>query len=132
MKTDKESLEKLKSIFKERWDIDLHIYEDQFHKTDMYFEWNGRLRDIEVKKRRFNSDKYPTTIINLQKYNELVFRDAILVVMFDDCWYLCKDVRSAYVKCTEMYARWTTDFGGDYCWSAKVELDLNKFTRYEY
>ena len=29
--------------------------------------------------------------------------------MFNDCWYICKDVASAYIKTTSMYARHTTD-----------------------
>ena len=132
MKTDRESLETLKELFKENWKIDLNIYEDQYHKTDMWFDWNGSTRDIEVKRRRFNSNKYPTTIVNLEKYYELINRKAILVVMFDDCWYICKDVKKAYVATTSMYARQTTDFGGKYRWSDKIELDLTKFARYEY
>lgn len=132
MKTDRESLETLKGIFKERWDIDLNTYEDTYHRTDMWFNWNGKTRDIEVKRRRFDSNKYPTTIINLDKFKELVVKNALLVIMFNDCWYICKDVRKAYMQVTSMYARHTTDFGGNYEWSDKVELDLGKFIKYEY
>lgn len=132
MKTDLESLNKLTKIFNDKWGIQLNIYKDTFHRTDMWFEWNGKTRDVEVKKRRFNSDKYPTTIINEDKFLELLKNRACLVVMFDDCWYVCKNVARAYLKTTPMYARHTTDFGGNYEWSNKVELDLNKFTKYEY
>ena len=87
---------------------------------------------MEVKRRRFKKDTYPTTIINLSKYNTLVKGNDILVIMFDDCWGICKDVKSAYLKTSPFYARSTTDFGGDYKWSDKVELDLDKFQWYEY
>lgn len=132
MKTDSESLKQLTDIFQSRWGIDLNTYEDIYHRTDMWFEWNGSKRDIEVKRRRFQSNQYHTTIINEDKFKELVSTKSILVIMFDNCWYVCKDVASAYIKTTSMYARHTTDFGGNYEWANKVELDLNKFTRYDY
>lgn len=132
MKTDNESLQQLHNIFLQRWGIELNTYKDQFHRTDMWFEWNGTTKDVEVKRRRFQSNKYPTTIINEDKFVELCKKNACLVIMFDDCWFVCKNVRSAYIKTTSMYARHTTDFGGNYEWSNKIELDLNKFTKYEY
>jgi len=132
MKTDNESLQQLHNIFLQRWGIELNTYKDQFHRTDMWFEWNGTTKDVEVKRRRFQSNKYPTTIINEDKFIELCKKNACLVIMFDDCWFVCKNVRSAYIKTTSMYARHTTDFGGNYEWSNKIELDLNKFTKYEY
>lgn len=132
MKTDSESLKQLTDIFQSRWGIDLNTYEDIYHRTDMWFEWNGNKRDVEVKRRRFNSNQYPTTIINKDKFIELCKKNACLVVMFDDCWFVCKNIKSAYIKTTSMYARHTTDFGGNYEWANKVELDLNKFTRYDY
>jgi len=132
MKTDSESLKQLTDIFQSRWGIDLNTYEDIYHRTDMWFEWNGSKRDVEVKRRRFQSNKYPTTIINEDKFVELCKKNACLVIMFDDCWFVCKNVRSAYIKTTSMYARHTTDFGGNYEWANKIELDLNKFTRYDY
>lgn len=132
MKTDNESLQQLSDMFLDRWGIKLNTYKDIYHRTDMWFEWDGKQIDIEVKRRRFNSDKYPTTIVNEDKYVELLKKKAILVIMFDDCWYVCKDVRKPFIKSTPMYARHTTDFGGNYEWSNKVELDLTKFTKYEY
>lgn len=132
MKTDLESLKQLTEIFNDRWGIQLNVYNDTFHRTDLWFEWNGRKRDIEVKRRRFSSNTYPTTIINEDKFIELLKKGAFLVVMFDDCWYVCKNVRNAYLKTTPMYARHTTDFGGNWEWANKVELDLTKFTKYDY
>lgn len=131
-KTDNESLTLLADMFQQRWGIKLHTYEDIYNRTDCWFDWKDKSYDVEVKRRRFNSDKYPTTIINLDKYKELVKRSAILICMFDDCWYVCKDVASAYIKTTSMYARHTTDWDGEYEWSYKVELNLNKFTKYDY
>lgn len=132
MKTDSESLKQLSDLFLKRWGIQLNTYEDIYHRTDMWFEWNGSKRDLEVKRRRFSSNTYPTTIINEDKFIELCKANACLVVMFDDCWYVCKNVRNAYLKTTPMYARHTTDFGGNWEWSNKIELDLSKFTKYDY
>lgn len=132
MKTDSQSLNQLTDIFLQRWGIKLNTYKDEFHRTDMWFEWNGTTKDVEVKRRRFNSSKYPTTIVNEDKFKELLKNKACLVVMFDDCWFVCKNVAKAYLKTTPMYARHTTDFGGNWEWANKVELDLTKFTRYEY
>ena len=132
MKTDLNSLQQLTEIFKDRWGIQLNVYKDTFHRTDLWFEWKGQIKDIEVKRRRFNSNTYPTTIINEDKFLELLKKKACLVVMFDDCWFVCKNVRNAYLKTTPMYARHTTDFGGNWEWANKVELDLTKFTKYDY
>lgn len=132
MKTDNESLALLARMFKAKWGIDLHTYEDIYNRTDCWFDWNDKSYDVEVKRRRFNSDKYPTTIINYEKYKELVKRGAMLVVMFDNKWGILKNVRSGYLKVTPMYARHTTDWDGQYEWSFKVELDLNAFTWYDY
>ena len=131
-KTDNESLALLARMFKAKWGITLNTYEDLYSRTDCWFEWDTKSYDVEVKRRRFNSNKYPTTIINYDKYKELVKRNAILVIMFDDCWYICKNVRKAYLKTTPMYARHTTDWVGEWEWSNKVELDLNKFDKYDY
>lgn len=132
MKTDLKSLEQLQQIFKDRWGITLNIYKNQYSRVDCWFEFNDKKYDVEVKKRRFNSNQYPTTIINEDKFIELCKKNACLVVMFDDCWFVCKNIKSAYIKTTSMYARHTTDFGGNYEWTNKVELNLNKFTRYDY
>lgn len=131
-KTDTASLMKLKNIMKVRWQIDLEIYEDIFSRTDAHFMWNNRDIEVEVKCRRFSSDKYPTTIINSDKYDELLQRNAILVVMFDDCWYLFKNVKEAFCCQSMKYCRSTTDFGGRWAMSPKVELSLSKGIRYDY
>lgn len=131
-KTDKDSLESLTKIFNDRWGIQLNIYPDQFHRTDCWFEWEGDTIDVEVKKRRFNSDKYKTTIINLDKYIELLKRKSILVVMFDDCFYIFKNLKKAAIGVTQMWARKTTDWGGNYIYSDKVELNLDEGKRYDY
>ena len=132
MKTDLKSLEQLQQIFNDRWGITLNIYKNQYSRVDCWFEFNDKKYEVEIKKRRFNSNQYPTTIINEDKFIELCKKNACLVVMFDDCWFVCKNIKSAYIKTTSMYARHTTDFGGNYEWANKVELDLNKFTKYEY
>lgn len=132
MKTDLKSLEQLQQIFKDRWGIQLNIYENNYSRVDCWFEFNGKKYDVEVKKRRFNSGQYPTTIINEDKFVELHKKKAILVCMFDDKFGICKNVDSAYLKTTSMLARTTTDWGGDYKWSNKVELNLTKFNWYEY
>lgn len=132
MKTDLKSLEQLQEIFKTRWGIDLHIYEDQFHRTDLYFDWKGNRFDIEVKRRRFKKDTYPTTIINSEKFVELCKRDAILVCMYSDCWGICKNVRKAFVKKTMIFCNHCTDFPSIPEWGSKVELDLNAFKWYKY
>ena len=132
MKTDTKSLERLSQIFKEKWDIDLHTYEDQYHRTDMWFDWKGQPKDIEVKRRRFDREKYPTTIVDADKFVELCKKNACLVVMFNDKWGICKDVRKAFIKVTQMWARRCTDFAADYYWKNMAELDLNEFTWFEY
>ena len=132
MKTDKKSIDALKDIFLDKWGIQLNEYEDQYHRTDVWFNWNGATKDIEVKKRRFNKDKYPTTVIDADKFVSLVKGKAFLVVMFDDCWGICKNVRDAYVTCTQMWARRCTDFAADYYWKNEVELSLDKFNWFNY
>lgn len=131
-KTDSQSLNTLATLFKDKWNITLHTYDDIFNRTDCWFDWKEQSFDVEVKRRRFDSRKYPTTIINYDKYKELVKRKAILVVMFDDKWGILKNVRSGYLRTTPMYAKSTTDWDGEYAWSYKVELNLNAFTWYEY
>ena len=131
-KTDSQSLNTLATLFKDKWNITLHTYDDIFNRTDCWFHWKDKSFEVEVKRRRFDSHKYPTTIINYEKYKELVKRKAILVVMFDDKWGILKNVRSGYLRTTPMYAKSTTDWDGEYRWSNKVELNLDSFTWYEY
>ena len=132
MKTDSKSIELLTAMFLKNWNIELNTYEDQFHRTDCWFNWNDRTVDVEVKKRRFVSNKYPTTIIDKSKYVELLKAKGVLVVMFDDCWYLFKDLKGAFIKCSTIRCPSTTDFGGYLKWKEEIELDLTKGTRYDY
>lgn len=132
MKTDLKSLEQLQQIFKDRWGITLNIYKNQYSRVDCWFEFNGKRYDIEVKKRRFNSNQYTTTIINEDKFVELCKRNAILVCMYSDCWGICKNVRKAFVKKTMIFCNHCTDFSSIPEWGSKVELDLNAFKWYKY
>lgn len=131
-KTDNESLALLARMFKAKWGITLNTYEDLYSRTDCWFEWDTKSYDVEVKRRRFNSDKYPTTIINYDKYKELVKKGAILVVMFDDKWGILKNVRKAFVRETKIYCNHCTDFPSYPEWGSKVELNLNSFKWYDY
>lgn len=132
MKTDLNSLHFLQKEFYRRWNIQLNIYEDEFHRTDCWFKWKGQKYDVEVKKRRFDSSKYPTAIINLSKYKYLIRKNAILVYCYDDKWGICKNLGSAFVQISQMYAPTTTDWVGHYEYSNKVELNLDCFKWYAY
>lgn len=133
MKPDKESIDKIIDIFQKKWHLNLSKFEYKYSRTDLYLtKDDGTIREIEVKRRRFNSNRYPTTIIDLSKYNELIKRNACLIVMFDDRWAILTDVESAYLKTTDMYCKSTTYFGGNWRMDPKVELDLSKFKWYKY
>ena len=131
-KTDTKSLKQLQNEFKDKFNIDLQIMEDIFSRVDAWFTWNDKKYQVEVKRRRFDSDKYPTAIIDESKYDALVKRKAFLVCMYDDKWGICKNLESAYLKTTPVYCNKTTDWASDRQWSNKVELDLTKFRWYEY
>lgn len=132
MKTDSQSLNQLTDIFLQRWGIQLNTYKDEFHRTDCYFTYNEKDWEVEVKKRRFNKNTYPTAIINTDKFIELCKRNAILVCMYNDCWGICKDVRKAFIKETKIFCNHCTDFPSNPEWGSKVELDLNAFKWYNY
>lgn len=131
-KTDTKSLDTLKEMFLNRWGIKLHIYDDIYNRTDCWFDWKDKSYDVEVKRRRFNKNTYPTAIINTDKYVELCKRNAILVCMYNDCWGICKNVRKAFVRETKIYCNHCTDFPSNPEWGSKVELSLDCFEWYDY
>lgn len=131
-KTDSASLSLLADMFMKRWGIKLNTYDFIYNRTDCWFDWNDKTYEVEVKRRRFNSDKYPTTIINLDKYVELCKRNAILICMYNDCWGICKNVRKAFVRETKIYCNHCTDFPSNPEWGSKVELSLDCFKWYDY
>lgn len=131
-KTDTASLNTVSKLFKNHWGIDVEWSKDIYSRMDGSFKWKDKEHLLEVKCRRFEKDKYPTTIIDYGKYQQLVDNQAVLVVLFDDCWGICKDVKRAFLKETEIYCRRCTDFPSESRWSSKVELDLNEFQWFEY
>lgn len=131
MKTDVNSLVFVKDFFKERFNIEITWNSDQYSRADGYFNWNGVDYLIEVKRRRFNRSKYPTTIVNRDKFEFLGRNHSILVVIFDDGLWICKDVKKAFVKDDLKWGRHTTDFGGNYEYSLKTELSLKKGEWYD-
>lgn len=130
--TDDQNKNFIKQQFKNRFKINLNYYEDQYSQADGWFSWNGVKYNVELKERRFISTKYKTTIINKEKYNYLLANNGILVITFDDCFYIFKNLKQAFVKDTQIYCRTTTDFSrGSYKWSTKTELDLSKGLKYD-
>lgn len=127
--TDTASKEMLCRWFAERG-IEIHWYKDVYSRLDGWFIWRNVRYEIEVKRRRFASSRYSTTLINQDKFKEIVSNKAILFVIFDDEIAVCKNVADAYIGVKNVYAKHCTDFDSDYEWSEKVELDLNKFTHY--
>lgn len=126
MKTDIRSLVFTKNLFKEKFNIDIEWCKDDYSRYDGTFNWNGIDYIIEVKRRRFNSNKYPTTIINRDKFDMLSRNNSILVIIFDDGVYIFKDIKQAFIKDSMKYGCSTTDFGGTYGYSLKIELSLKK------
>lgn len=131
-KTDSASLSLLADMFMKRWGIKLNTYDFIYNRTDCWFDWNDKTYEVEVKRRRFNKNTYPTAIINTDKYVELCKRNAILICMYNDCWGICKNVRKAFVRETKIYCNHCTDFPSDPEWGSKVELNLNCFEWYDY
>lgn len=129
MKTDIRSLVFVKDVFKTKYNLNINWSKDDYSRYDGSFEYNGNTYLVEVKRRRFNSSKYKTTIINREKYDFLSRNNSILVIIFDDCLYIFKDVKKAFVRDSMKYGRITTDFGGYYGYSNKTELNLNKGIR---
>ena len=129
MKTDIRSLVFVKSLFRDKYNLNITWCKDEFSRYDGVVDINGEHYIVEVKRRRFKSDKYPTTIINREKYDILSSCNSILVVIFDDCVYIFKDVKKAYIKDSMKYGRSTTDFGGSDSYSQKTELNLKKGVR---
>lgn len=126
MKTDIRSLVFTKSLFKDLYGIDIEWSKDDYSRYDGTFKWNNIDYIIEVKRRRFKSDKYDTTLINREKFDLLARNNSVLVIIFDDGVYIFKDVKKAFVRDSYKYGRSTTDFGGRYGYSLKTELSLNK------
>ena len=131
-KTDSASLSLLADMFMKRWGIKLNTYDFIYNRTDCWFDWNDKTYEVEVKRRRFNKNTYPTAIINTDKYVELCKRNAILICMYNDCWGICKNVRKAFVRETKIYCNHCTDFPSNPEWGSKVELNLNCFEWYDY
>lgn len=130
--TDTISKQQIEQIFLDKWGIQLYWYEDQYSRMDGWFIWKDKRYEIELKRRRFDSNQYPTTIVNLDKFKELISNKGILIILFNDRWCVTTNPASTYLKVTSMYARQTTDFGGEWQWSEKVELDLNSFKWFDY
>lgn len=126
MKTDVRSLVFVRQLFKDKYGIDIKWCKDQYSQYDGTFKYNHKDYVIEVKRRRFHSSKYKTTIINRSKFEMLCNTNSVLVIIFDDCVCIYKDVKSAYVKDSMKYGCQTTDFGGEWGYSNKTELSLQK------
>lgn len=131
MKTDIRSLVFTKSLFKDLYGIDIEWSKNDYSRYDGTFKWNNIDYIIEVKRRRFKSDKYDTTLINREKFDLLARNNSVLVIIFDDGVYIFKDVKKAFVRDSYKYGRSTTDFDGEYGYSLKTELSLNKAIKIE-
>lgn len=129
---DKDSVEFVQKAFK-KWDLDLEITSNQYSREDLTFKWNNNQYSVEVKKRRFKKDKYPTTIIEKAKWDYLISHNGILVVLFDDCWVVFKNIKKAFVKETIKWASKTTDFKDKRLVEHRyIELDLKKCLEYKF
>lgn len=126
MKTDIRSLVFTKSLFKDLYGIDIEWSKNDYSRYDGTFKWNNVDYIVEVKRRRFKSDKYDTTLINRDKFDLLARNNSVLVIIFDDGVYIFKDVKKAFVRDSYKYGRSATDFDGEYRYSLKTELSLNK------
>lgn len=129
--SDKESVQYVKKQFKDIWNLDLKITSNKFSQEDLWFYYNDKKHSVEVKRRRFNSNQYPTTIIEKSKYEYLLKNNGILVVVFNDCWIVIKDLRKAFVRESQKLARKTTDFNNQN-WVIKdfIELNFNDLIKY--
>lgn len=121
--SDKDSIQFIQKQFKNNWNLDLKITSNEFSQEDLVFTHNNKNHSVEVKRRRFNSNKYPTTIIEKSKYEYLLSHNGILVVVFDDCWIIIKNLKNAFVRETQKYARKTTDFKNQN-WVLKTFVEL--------
>lgn len=121
--SDKDSIQFIQKQFKNNWNLDLKITSNEFSQEDLVFTHNNKNHSVEVKKRRFNSNKYPTTIIEKSKYEYLLSHNGILVVVFEDCWIIIKNLKNAFVRETQKYARKTTDFKNQN-WVLKTFVEL--------
>ena len=128
---DKESVQFVQKQFKDLWNLDLKITSNEFSQEDLVFTHNNKNYSLEVKRRRFKSSKYTTTIIEKLKYDYLLSNNGILVIIFDDCWIIIKDLKKAFVKESQKLARKTTDFSKQN-WVMKdfIELKFDQLTRY--
>lgn len=121
--SDKDSIQFIQKQFKDNWNLDLKITSNEFSQEDLVFTHNNKNHSVEVKRRRFNSNKYPTTIIERSKYEYLLSHNGILVVVFEDCWIIIKNLKKAFVRETQKYARKTTDFKNQN-WVLKTFIEL--------
>ena len=129
--SDKDSIHFIQKQFKDNWNLDLKITSNEFSQEDLVFTHNNKNHSVEVKRRRFNSNKYPTTIIEKSKYEYLLSHNGILVVVFDDCWIIIKNLKNAFVRETQKYARKTTDFKNqNYVLKTFVELKFDNLKTY--
>lgn len=129
--SDKESVQYVKKQFKEIWNLDLKITSNEFSQEDLWFYHNDKKHSVEVKRRRFNSNQYPTTIIEKSKYEYLLQNNGILVVVFNDCWIIIKNLKKAFVGESKKYARKTTDFKNQDCvLKTFIELNFNNLMKY--
>lgn len=87
-KIDGKSLERIQRELKIRYGIDSQVMEDQYSRTDIRFEWNGKPQQLEVKCRRCKHNQYPDTVIELSKFKELEKVRGSLAVMFEDGFVL--------------------------------------------
>ena len=129
---DKDSVQYVKKQFKDNWNLDLKITSNEFSQEDLVFTHNNKNHSVEVKRRRFNSNKYPTTIIEKSKYEYLLSHNGILVVVFDDCWIIIKNLKKAFVREAQKYARKTTAFKNQN-WVMKdfIELKFDNLVKYK-
>ena len=129
--SDKDSIQFIQKQFKDNWNLDLKITSNEFSQEDLVFTHNNKNHSVEVKRRRFNSNKYPTTIIEKSKYEYLLSHNGILVVVFDDCWIIIKNLKNAFVRETQKYARKTTDFKNqNYVLKTFIELKFDNLKTY--
>lgn len=122
-------LENLKEVCKvlQGWGFTTKIVADEYCRYDIDATYKDQQIKIECKRRRFNQNKYNTTLINKEKYQYLVVNKGWLIITFDDAMICFKNVKDALVKFSNKYCSKTTDFKNqEKIWSIKAELDMTK------